>query len=57
MIDKKKMYARQNQWKKDNQDAIRLNVPKGMKDLWKERAAAEGLSLTEYIIRKVEDGA
>lgn len=53
-MDRKKMNARQNKWKAENQDRIYLNVPKGYKDKWTQEAKAEGLSLTEYIIRKVE---
>ena len=57
MIDRKKQYARQQAWEKENYDRVSLNLPKGKKHEWQERASAEGLSLTEYIIRKVEDGA
>ena len=56
MIDRKKQYARQQAWEKENYDRVSLNLPKGKKHEWQERASAEGLSLTEYIIRKVETG-
>lgn len=34
-------------------DRVELKLPKGLKEEWKSRAKSEGLSLTEFIIRKV----
>lgn len=53
MVDKEKQNKRQFNWKKENVDRIALEVPKGTKDVWKEAAAASGLSLNQYIIKKV----
>lgn len=35
-------------------DDVRVRVPKGTKDRWKEAAAAEGKSLQRFIIDAVE---
>lgn len=53
-IDREKQNKRQNDWKKTNQDAVRLQVPKGMKDIWKAQADEAGISLTEWIIKKCQ---
>ena len=52
-VDKDKQFTRQNQWTRENRDRIELQVPKGTKDLWKAKAEAEGLTLTEWITKKV----
>lgn len=36
-------------------DEIKLRLPKGTKDYWKEAAAARGISVTQLIIQAVED--
>jgi len=63
-MEEKKTYAKgmtESQYKhnftKEHYDRINLNVPKGTKEVWKERAAAEGLSLSEWIIKRVEGRA
>lgn len=53
MIDKEKQYKRQQAWEKENYERIALNVPKGTREKWKSLAAAEGKSLTEWIIERV----
>lgn len=35
-------------------DDIRLRVPKGTKDRWKEYAESKGISLTKYVVQVVE---
>lgn len=35
-------------------DEVRLRVPKGTKDRWKEYAEAKGISLTKYVVQAVE---
>lgn len=52
-VDKDKQYRRQRNWEKANYDRVALNVPKGLRDKWKEQATAEGKSLTEWIIERV----
>lgn len=52
-IDREKQFKRQQAWEKENYERIALNVPKGTRDKWKALAAAEGKSLTEWIIERV----
>lgn len=56
MVDKEKRNARQNKWASEHQDRIYLNVPKGLKAQWQQRASEENLTLTEYIIKKMSQG-
>lgn len=63
-MEEKKTYAKgmtagayKHSFAKEHYDRVALNVPKGTKEVWKERAAAEGLSLSEWIIKKVEERA
>lgn len=35
-------------------DDIKLRVPKGMREIYRERAAKEGKSLNQYIIECIE---
>ena len=35
-------------------DDIRLRVPKGTKDRWKEAAEARGISMTQLVLEAVE---
>lgn len=35
---------------KDKTDDIRLRVPKGTKELWKEAAEKQGMSMTAYVV-------
>lgn len=35
-------------------DEVRLRVPKGTKDRWKEYAEAKGISLTKFVVQVVE---
>jgi len=51
-IDKPKQIARQDAWVRDNKDRLQLYLPKGVKDEWKSKAAAEGKSLNEWIIER-----
>lgn len=39
---------------KDNYDTIKLRVPKGMREEWKDIAARKGLSMRAFIIESVE---
>lgn len=41
-------------YNKKNYDRVELKLPRGMKTKWQEEAKAEGLSLTEYIMQRVE---
>lgn len=36
-------------------DDIRLRVPKGTKDRWKEYAESQGISLTKFVVQVVEE--
>lgn len=38
-----------------NYDRIELKIPKGKKTIWKEKARKAGMSLTEYISKKMEE--
>lgn len=53
-IDKEKQTARQNDWTRNNRDRIELLVPKGLKEEWKVQAAAEGLTMAQWIIKKCQ---
>lgn len=53
MIDKEKQIKRQNSWKA-KLDRIEIYTQPGTKDAWKAQAKAEGLSLTEWIIKKCQ---
>lgn len=57
MKDKKKQYARQQQWEREHYERVSLNLPKGKKALWMAKAQEQGMSLTEYIIKQVEAGS
>lgn len=52
-LDKPKQYKRISEWKRQNIDRIALEVSKGLKEEWREKAKAEGKSLNEWIIEKV----
>lgn len=41
----------------NNLDEIRIRVPKGKKEEYKQKAEAEGKSLNQYIIDKIEGQA
>lgn len=43
-----------NRFDAKNYDRISVIIPKGAKDLLKEKAAAEGLSVNRYILEAVE---
>lgn len=53
MIDKAKQYKRQNQWNAKAYDKITISVKKGLKVEWKAKAEAEGLTLREWIEKRV----
>ena len=36
-------------------DDIRLRVPKGTKDRWKEYAESKGISLTKFVVQVVKE--
>jgi len=36
-------------------DDIRLRVPKGTKDRWKEYAESKGISMTKFVVQVVEE--
>lgn len=42
---------------KKNYGRIELRIPKEKKAEWQKRADEEGISLTEFIVRKVDGGA
>lgn len=54
MIDKEKQIKRQHDWIRENKERLSLTLPKGKKDAWKQKAESKGLSLTEYIIMKMD---
>ena len=56
MVDKEKQYKRQQAWTKANKERIVMDAPIGLKADWKAKAAAEGLSLTEWIIKRCQEG-
>lgn len=41
-------------YNRKNYDRVELKLPRGLKAKWQGEAKAEGLSLTEYIVQKVE---
>ena len=43
------------EYNKKNYDRIELKVPKGLKAIWQEKAKSAGMSLTEYIVKKLEE--
>lgn len=53
MVDKEKQIKRQDNWIRENKERLSLVLPKGTKDAWKDKAAAAGKSLTEYLIDKI----
>lgn len=53
-IDKEKQFKRQHEWISQNRDRMELTLPKGLKDEWKAKADAEGISLTQWIIKKCQ---
>lgn len=55
MIDKEKQFKRQRAWTKQNKERIVMDAPKGLRDEWKAKAEAEGLSLTAWIIKKCQE--
>ena len=57
MDDKKQFdqFKYQNEFNKNNYDRITVLVPKGKKAEWQAQAKAEGLSLSAWIIRKIEE--
>ena len=44
----------QNEYNKEKYDRINIMAPKGKKDLWKEKAKAEGLSLSAWILKHID---
>ena len=52
-IDMQNRYKKIDEWKSKNVDRIHLEVPKGVKEQWREQAQAEGKSLQKWIIEKV----
>ncbi len=53
-VDKEKQMKRQNAWRTQQRDKVEICIPLGLKDVWKEEAAKEGLSLTAWIIKKCQ---
>jgi len=43
------------EFNKANYDRVELKIPKGKKAEWKAKAKAEGLSLTEWITKQIEE--
>ena len=56
MVNKKKQTERQNQWIRENRERCELLLPKGTKEKWKALADAEGITLAQFIYRKIETG-
>lgn len=56
MVNKKKQTERQNQWIRENRERCELLLPKGTKEKWKALADAEGITLAQFIYKKVEAG-
>ena len=40
---------------KEKRDVLGLNLPKGKKQEWREKAKSKGLSLTAYITKLIEE--
>lgn len=40
---------------KEHYDRIEMKIPKGLKAEWQAKAKAEGLSLTEWIMKKIRE--
>ena len=40
---------------KEKRDVLGLNLPKGTKEAWREKAESKGLSLTAYITKLIEE--
>ena len=45
----------QNEFNKNRYDRITILVPKGKKAEWSEKAKSEGLSLTAWIVKHIEE--
>lgn len=43
----------QNEWKRTHKDTVRIDVPKGYKDLLKQEASKRGMSLTKLFLTAV----
>lgn len=58
MAEEKKAFDQikyQNEFNKNRYDRITVLVPKGKKSEWTELAKSEGMSLTAWIVKKVEN--
>ena len=50
----KKDFDKQNAYNREKYDHFNLMLPKGTKELWRARASAEGVSITEFVKKAVE---
>ena len=54
-IQKYDKVAYNAEYNKKNYDRIEMKIPKGKKAEWQAKAKAAGLSLTEFILKKIEE--
>lgn len=54
MIDKKELYAKQNARNSKHYDRLSIFVPKGKRDILKNRSKSMGMSLNKYIMTAIE---
>lgn len=54
-IAKMNKNAYKREYAKNNYDQLRIELPKGTKDVWKEHAREMGLPLKQFIVKAVEE--
>lgn len=47
-------FDKQNEYNRERYDRVGIMLPKGLKDVWKEKAKARGLSINALIIEAVK---
>jgi kynureninase len=55
MAYNEKAKERTMRYMKENREKITMNIPKGLKDEFKEHARSKSMSLTELFIRLMEE--
>lgn len=53
--DKKDQYKKQNKWITQKYDRINLLIPKGQKAIIQECAKENNMSMTQFIVRAIDD--
>ena len=54
-VDKERRNKRQNEFVRESYDRFTMTFPKGKKDLYRQRAAEQGMSLNAYINKLLEE--